>query len=160
MAGPLNPSAHTWGSSVATAGGQFQGFVLVDTAGNSYTATSAQTTGGASTYSFLPVAGTVHSAIVKASAGQVYGLQFFNKSASIWYGRLYNMATAPDQTSTANIAYRFLVPGNTSGAGFVVPMPVAMAFSTGIGIYVTGAIADNDTTVVTASVLLGNVLYK
>ncbi len=160
MTTPLTPSAHVWGSSFPTPAGNVAGTVLIDAAGNIYTAAGANTTGGCASYSFLPSDGLVYSAFIKASPGQVYGLQFFNKSGSIWYGRLYNMTTAPASTDAANIIHRFLVPANTSGAGFVVPMPVALACATGIGIRMTGAIADNDTTVVTANVLLGNVLYK
>lgn len=73
--------------------------------------------GGCSAYSFLSTA-AVQSASIKNSPGQVYSLAFFNNSATIAYVRLYNQTTAPATTDSANIIWRGLVPGNTSGAGF------------------------------------------
>lgn len=117
----------------------------------------AATTGGLSIYSFLSTA-AVQTAAVKGSAGQVYALHFFNLSATIAYVRLYNMTTAPGTGDT--VVYRALIPGNTSGAGFVVPIPPGVVFGTGIGIRVTAAVADNDNTALGANVVLGNVFYK
>lgn len=119
----------------------------------------ATTTGGTTPYTFLSTA-AVQSASIKGSAGQVYALHFFNTSATIAYVRLYNQTGAPASTDTANIVYRALVPGNTSGAGFVVPIPPGVVFGTGIGIRVTAAVADNDTTALAANVVLGNVFFK
>jgi hypothetical protein len=42
----------------------------------------------------------------------------------------------------------------------VVPFPVGRVFATGIGIRISGAIADNDTTVLTANKVMCNVGYK
>jgi hypothetical protein len=115
------------------------------------------TSGGLSTYSFLSTA-AVQSAAIKASAGQVYSMEFFNNSANAVYVRLYNQTSAPASTDTPVL--RFLVPGNTSGAGFVKSWDNGIAFGTGIGIRVTAAVADNDTTALSASTILGNVEYK
>lgn len=119
----------------------------------------AAAAGGTSVSSFLSTA-AVQSTAVKASAGQVYALHFFNLNAAAVYVRLYNQTTAPASTDTANIVYRALIPGNTAGAGFVVPIPPGVVFSTGIGLRVTAAVADNDNTALAASTVLGNVFYK
>ncbi len=100
------------------------------------------------------------STSVKASAGQVYGLHCFNNTSTIAYGRLYNQTTAPASTDNANILYRFTIPANTNAAGFVVPIPDGLAFATGIGLRVTGAVADTDTTALAANQITMNVLYK
>lgn len=122
------------------------------------TAPQAATSGGASLpYAFLSTA-AVQAANIKATAGQVYGLHFFNLNAAAVYVRLYNLATSPITTDTP--VYRAIVPGNTAGAGFVVALPPGIAFGTGIGIRVTGGIADADATALAANTVIGNVFYK
>lgn len=121
---------------------------------------SAQATTGGGTslpYSFLSTA-AVQAAAIKASAGQVYALHFFNINATPVYVRLYNMTTTPGTGDT--VVYRAIIPGNTAGAGCVVTLPPGVAFGTGIGIRVTGAIADNDNTSLAANTVMGNVFYK
>lgn len=108
-------------------------------------------------YSFISTA-AVQAAAIKASPGQVYALHFFNISATPVYVRLYNMTTTPGTGDT--VVYRAIIPGNTSGAGFVVPIPPGVTFTTGIGIRVTAAIADADNTALTANVVLGNVFFE
>ncbi len=115
--------------------------------------------GGCAPYSFLSTA-AVQADAIKGSAGQLYVLVFFNNSATLAYGRLYDQAGAPASTDTANIKWRFLIPANTSGAGFVVPIPPGLAFASGIGLRVTGAVADNDNTALAANTILGNAAYK
>jgi hypothetical protein len=115
--------------------------------------------GGCSAYSFLSTAAAL-SASIKNSPGQVYSLAFFNNSATIAYVRLYNQTTAPATTDSANIIWRGLVPGNTSGAGFTHEITNGIQFTTGIGIRVTAAVADNDATALAANAVLGNVKYK
>lgn len=118
---------------------------------------TAATTGGLSIYAFLSTA-AVQAAAIKASAGQVYSLQFFNKGAAAVYVRLYNQTGSPGTGDTP--VWRGIIPGNTAGAGFVLNIDKGVAFSTGIGIRVSGAIADNDATVLAANEVIGNVLYK
>lgn len=117
----------------------------------------AHTAGGCSLYSFLSTA-AVQAAAVKASAGQVYGLHFFNVGAAAVYLRLYNMTSTPGTGDT--VVYRATIPGNTAGAGYVVHVPPGVEFTTGIGIRVSAAIADNDNTSLSANGVMGNVLYK
>lgn len=120
-------------------------------------AQQATTAGGYLTYAFLSTA-AVQAANIKNGAGQVYGLHFFNNSATIAYVRLYNLTTSPITSDTP--VYRAMIPANTSAAGFIVNVPAGIVFSTGIGIRVTAAVADNDATALAANVVMGNVLYK
>lgn len=117
------------------------------------------TSGGCSVSSFLSTA-AVQSTAIKASAGQVYSLQFFSLNAAARYVRLYNQTSAPGTGDTANIVWRGMIPGNTAGAGFVAEFPNGIAFSAGIGIRVTAAVADNDGTALAANEIMGNVSYK
>lgn len=117
------------------------------------------TSGGLSSYSFLSTA-AVQAAAIKASSGQVYAVQFFNVQAAAVYVRLYNQVASPSFGDTSTIVWRGIVPGSTAGSGFVVAFPNGVAFSTGIGIRVTGAAPDNDDTALSANVIAGNVSYK
>lgn len=119
------------------------------------------TSGGVSNSSFLSTA-AVQSTAVKASAGQVYSIEFFNVGTSPVYVRLYNQATAPGSGDTANIIWRGVIPADSSGlgAGLVKAWEKGLAFSTGIGMRVTAAVADNDATSLSANTVLGNVSYK
>ena len=115
------------------------------------------TSGGLSISSFLSTA-AVQATAVKASAGQVYSIEFFNVGAAAVYVRLYNMTTTPGTGDT--VVWRGIVPGNTAGAGFVKTWDKGLAFSTGIGFRCTAAIADNDNTALSANAVMGNICYK
>ena len=115
------------------------------------------TSGGLSVSSFLSTA-AVQSTSVKASAGQVYSVEFFNINATPVYVRLYNNASADSGAGTP--VWRGIVPGNTAAAGFVKTWDKGLAFGTGIAMRCTGAIADADTTALAANTVIGNVCYK
>lgn len=117
------------------------------------------TSGGLSVSSFLSTA-AVQSTAVKASAGMVYAIEFFNIGATPMYVRLYNQTSAPAGGDNANIVWRGVIPGNTAGAGFVKTWDKGLEFSTGIGMRCTGAIADTDTTALAANTVIGNIDYK
>lgn len=122
-------------------------------------ADTPQTTGGLSVYSTLQTSAAVIAANVKGSAGQVYGVECFNTGAAAVYVRLYNNTNNPPTTSDTPF-WRGVIPGNTAGAGFVKSWPQGLAMGTGIGVRVTGAIADNDATALTANQVIINMDYK
>lgn len=141
----------------ATAGNRVEAWF--DTLGSLAVFPVGNEAGGALPYSFLSTA-AVQAASIKASAGQVYGMQFFNKNAAAIFVRLYDQSGSPVSTDTANIKWRGMVPGQTTAAGFIIPFPVGLTFASGIGIRVTAAVADNDTTVLPANDVMGNVNYS
>lgn len=96
---------------------------------------------------------------VKGSAGQVYKIEVSNNQATVVWLKLYNSASAPTAGSGTPVR-RILIPGNSSGVVFSASYEAGLAFSTGIGYALTGLIADNDTTAVTASVIVVNIDYK
>lgn len=120
----------------------------------------AHTAGGTTPYSALSTA-AVLTAEIKGSAGQIYGLQVTNNGANEVFCRLYNQTGAPGSGDAVNIIWRGIVPGNAAGAGFAIPFPpMGIACATGIGIRISGAVADNDTTALAANEVLANVQYK
>lgn len=117
-----------------------------------------QTSGGLTTSSTIIT--TANGVLnVKASAGQVYKIEVSNNQATAVWLKLYNSASAPTAGSGTPVR-RILIPGNSSGVVFSASYEAGLAFSTGIGYALTGLIADNDTTAVTASVIVVNIDYK
>jgi hypothetical protein len=114
------------------------------------------TTGGVSVYRLLSAA-TTNSNNIKSTAGQIYGWYLFNTSAAIKYVKLYNKATAPTVGTDVPIM-TFPLPA-TDGA-VQNPSGVGIPFATGIGIAITGAPADADTTAVAANDVIVNLFYK
>jgi hypothetical protein len=119
----------------------------------------AHATGGYTPYAALSTA-AVLTAEIKGSAGKIASLQCFNNGANEVFIRLYNQTGAPGSGDAANIVWRGMIPGNAAGAGFSIPIPIGIACATGIGVRVSGAVADNDTTVLAANEVMVNVQYK
>lgn len=117
------------------------------------------TAGGLSVATFNAAASDNH-AVAKAGAGQVYHISGFNTNAAANYIRLYNATTGFNGCNSAtNLVWSGIIPGNTAGSGFVVPVPEGIAFATGISYCVTGAFGNTDTTnAVTPSSI--NIGYK
>jgi hypothetical protein len=114
------------------------------------------TSGGATAYSYIASGASNQDAQnVKSSAGQVYQITGFNTNSTPVYVKLYN-GTSPTSASTP--VQRLMIPGNTAGAGFVIPFSGGLAFSTAISHRITGALADNDTTAVSSGCVI-NLAY-
>ena len=104
----------------------------------------ASTTGGSTPFKHVSGAGAASTFFVKASAGKLHMLHGVNKHATNWaYVKLYNQTTAPTVGNTGMVA-TFGVP---PGAGFNLHFGEGIALATGIAFTITGAPADNDTTV-------------
>lgn len=104
----------------------------------------AVATGGATPAHYLSAAST-NATSTKVSAGTLYGFTAINTTATVYYLKFYNKASAPTVgTDTPVLTYP--VPASTSGAGLHISYPVGVAFGTGIAWALTGAAADADTT--------------
>ena len=89
---------------------------------------------------------TTNATVVKASAGNVYGIAIANNGAAPAYVKLHNSTTVAPGTTA--VALWFKVPaGETVVHEFG---PLGMRFSVGICLSITGGVADNDTAAVTA----------
>jgi hypothetical protein len=120
---------------------------------------AAATTGGATPYHYLAAAGANQdSQNVKASAGTLYTVACFNVNAAVRYLKLYDKATAP--TSADTPVQTYAVPAATTGAGFVLSLPVGMSFANGIGFRMTTGQSDGDSGAVTAGDLALSITYK
>jgi len=116
-----------------------------------------QTNGGLSVSS-TQVANNTTATVVKSGAGQLYGIEVYNNSATIAYVKLYNATSATCGSGT--VVQRAMIPANASGAGAISNNVNGVAYSTGITMCVTGGYADSDTTAPAASTYIVNVLYK
>lgn len=97
---------------------------------------------------------------VKAGAGVVTSIMCFNILATPVYINLFDLASGSITLGTTSANYKFMCPGNTAGAGFVVPLPWAVTFATGINYSVSGAIAVTDNTSITATSVIVNIGFN
>lgn len=124
-----------------------------DTTGT-YVVQRAATTGGTLTARMISAAST-NATSVKATAGQIYGIQLSNSGAGWAFVKLYNKATAPTVGTDVPIEIIGIPPGGRCE----INRPVGMPFAAGIAMAVTGAFADADTTAVTAGQVVGSIHY-
>jgi hypothetical protein len=94
----------------------------------------------------------------KASAGVVTHISCFNILATPVYVKLFDATSVTLGTTSAS--YQFMCPGNTAGAGFVLPFPWAITFANAIKYAVTGGISLTDNTAITASSVIVNIGYN
>jgi hypothetical protein len=105
-------------------------------------------------------AASTNSTNIKPAAGQVVGLVCINTTAALYYLKFYDLAAAPTCNSTP-VVLSFPCPfgASSSGATVIVTPQQAVQFLNGIGICLTGAIADTDNTNAATGVVI-DVLYK
>ncbi len=100
-----------------------------------------------------------NAAVVKASAGCLYfGYSTNTNNGAARYLKLYDKATAPLSSDTP--IQRYLLPGNSAGAGGAQMFPHPIAFANGLGIRITTGAADNDTGAPAANEVIVNLGYK
>jgi hypothetical protein len=118
-------------------------------------AASAYTYG--STMASYILAATTNSQLVVTGAKNLFTIDVSNDSSTKFWLKLYNKASAPTVGTDVPVM-RFLVPANTVQE-FVIPQHYGAYFSLGIGFATTGAVADSDTTAITAGSVV-NINYK
>jgi hypothetical protein len=118
-----------------------------------------QTTGGATPYKLNSAAST-NATSVKASAGNIYGIQVYNTNASARYLKLYNKSSAPTVGSDTPVKV-ITIPGSTTGAGSNITLPnIGVSFGNGIAFAITTGAADSDTGAVAANEIIVNIDYN
>lgn len=110
---------------------------------------------GAATISKFTAAATTNAASIKATAGRVIGWHLYNTTAAAKYFRFFNKASAPTM-GTDSPVFVVTIPANSQAFSQYAG---GIAFSTGIAIACTGAVADLDTTVTAANDVLGAFFY-
>ena len=104
---------------------------------------------GTTPYTFLQTSAAVLTAQIKGSPGMAWDVECWNTDTAPAYIRLYDQTGAPAAGDTGNIKWRSVIPPNTSG--FLAAFPNARTFAVGIGIRVTGGVADNNATALVAN---------
>ena len=117
-------------------------------------ATQYRSTASGASATHLVSAATTNSTLVKNSAGKVLGWYFANTTASWIYIKLHNQATAP--TAGTGVVRTIAVPPNGISQFF---SEGGITFSTGIGMTAVAGIADSDNTAITASALVGELIW-
>jgi hypothetical protein len=82
----------------------------------------------------------------KASPGNLYGVRAVNTTATLYYLRLYNTASAPTCSSSTGFLESIPIPASATGAGIVAMTPLPLGYSTGISFCLTAGSANNDNT--------------
>lgn len=109
---------------------------------------------GAASGAHIVSAATTNATIVKASAGRVLGWSLANTTAAWKYVKLHNQTTAP--TAGAGVVRTIAIPPNGSRE---MNMGGGIAFTTGIGLTITNAAADNDATAVAVGDVVGDLFF-
>lgn len=153
----VKPCTSLDGGSCIPVSSSFPLPVIIGSGSTSTLSLAASTTGGATPIKYLSAANT-NSTNVKATAGTIYNLVAINTTATLYYLKLYDKATAPTCASDT-VLQSYPVPASTSGNGLSVSTTVGIAFTAGIGFCLTGALADNDNTNAATGVVI-NIIYK
>ena len=106
------------------------------------------------------VANNTTSVAIKASAGQLYGIEAFNNGATIAYIKLYNTAQGSVTCGSGTPVYQGMIPAAAAGGNYVSMNVYGIAFSTAITACVTTGFADNDTTAPAATTYAINWFIK
>lgn len=98
---------------------------------------------------------------VKSSAGQVFSISAFNRTAAPLYLKFYNATAANVTVGTTTPVLTFVVPANadSDGAGFIWNNEIGFAFGTAISVACTTGVADNDTGAPGANDCIVNIGY-
>lgn len=109
-------------------------------------AVTAAPLGGATGGTILSAASN-NSTSIKASAGTLYSFSFLQTTTTLMDVRFYDTASAPTCSSATGMKLNFVVQSNTITPGGTFNFgSTGVAFTTGIGICITGANANNDNT--------------
>ena len=129
---------------------------LVDSAGNEIVVPTAGLT------SYTAAGASTNATSVKGSAGTVYGYSLTNTTTTIYYLRMYNLATAPTCSSATGYVSTIPIPPAAAAGGAggrEIQKNIGQAFTTGIGFCVTGGSSSTDNTNAATGVFV-EVLYK
>ena len=103
-------------------------------------------------------AGSINATVVKGSPAKLYRVHVYNNSAAVKFLKLYNKTSAPAPgTDTSLLIEKIPIAPNS---GRVLEYDEGFAFPAGLSFAITGAIADNDATAVTASDVEVTIFYR
>lgn len=114
---------------------------------------------GTSTLHYATSAASTNATNIKNAAGTVSTISVVNTTATLYYLRMYNLASAPTCSSATGFVHTIPIPASTSGAGIVIPITVPHAYTTGIGYCLTGGGSSTDNTNAATGVYI-SIWYK
>ncbi len=82
---------------------------------------------------------STNSTSCKGSAGNRLGGWIINTTATVYYLRFYNTASAPTCSSATGFIISMPIPAATTGAGITYLIPAGVAFATGYGYCITAS---------------------
>ncbi len=115
--------------------------------------------GGASLTGKLITAASTNASNISTTSTILYDFQAYNNSATIAYLKFYNVVGTPVCNTDVPVT-TIIIPASTNGAGTNVVYFSGKSFGLGLGICVTGGIADNDNTPVAANTVVVNFNYR
>lgn len=98
--------------------------------------------------------------VIKASAGQLYGIRCYVNSSVIAYIKAYNATSATAGSGTPVDRHMIPAPAAGGGGGLIWADAQGVAFSVGITVVVVTDFADNGTTAPAANSYIVNFYYK
>jgi hypothetical protein len=114
---------------------------------------------GTSTLHYATSTASTNATNIKNAAGTVSTISVVNTTATLYYLRMYNLASAPTCSSATGFVNTIPIPASTSGAGIVIPITLPHAYTTGIGYCLTGGGSSTDNTNAATGVYI-NIWYK
>lgn len=103
----------------------------------------------AATPCYIVSAASTNSTSCLAAAGNFYGYELYNTTTTVYYLRLYNLATAPTCSSATGFIRSIPIPPAAAAGqvgGVIVPAVMAINYTTGIGYCITGGSSSTDNT--------------
>jgi hypothetical protein len=91
-------------------------------------------------------AASTNSTLVLNRPSLVKMINAVNTTATLYYLKLYNKATAPTCNTDVPVLTVPVPASATGGAPVQIPIPDGLLFPLGVGFCLTGGIADNDNT--------------
>jgi len=141
---PAASSTPNSGSYAAPTAPDVWSFLMCKNSSGSYDPCLASP--ASSTPCYVAAAATTNATNCKASAGQISGYEVYNTTTTIYYLRLYNLASAPTCSSATGFIRSIPIPASASGNGAIRDFTIGEAYSTGIGFCITGGASSTDNT--------------
>lgn len=146
----------TVAGAVDTTGTDRMRVTMYDSSGNEIVVPTAGLTAN------ITSTASTNATSVKGSAGTLYGLSLTNITTTIYYLRLYNLASAPTCSSATGYVETIPIPpaaASGGAGGREVVYNIGKAFTTGIAYCLTGGPTSTDNTSAAVGIY-GSGLYK
>lgn len=146
----------TIAGAVDTTGTDRVRVTMYDSSGNEIVVPTAGLT------SYTAAGASTNATNVKNAAGTVYGYSLTNTTTTIYYLRMYNLASAPTCSSATGYVSTIPIPPAAAAGGAggrEIQKNIGQAFTTGVGFCITGGASSTDNTNAATGVFV-EILYK